>query len=1486
MESKNFVLQVINGTQKSQIFDLESDEITIGRRLAPRERKQDWILIEDSSLARKHAILKWDSDKGLYRIILTASNKNLILNGEPVEEGYLYHSDKIQLGDIIFRIWDGKPDKNVFIEDEKKISQKTESVYERSSRDIKSVEAIQEIKAFKERSRELPQDRKLISESPKEKTRTFGNSSNEASEVKPFSFFNKSSEKQQEESPVRKERKQRVFGNVNNEEKKEESGFKPISLTSNSKRENNSFVKQSISSTDNNSEFKPVNLTSATVSSNDSKFNSGFKPVNLTSSTTSAQNSYKEVQKEPEIKFNSFEEKQFPKKEEKFSRIRSREDRIEAIAERRFKEEKQEENFDAKEESIIVPEEIEKMSIQEESQEDSQSQFSKVPQRFLGENRFVSALISGDSSESGIVRARESDRRHRRTNQEEISENKDDAGQIKKTPSFDDSESEPFEAIVNNKSFTSNKPNSNLFQNDLKEKEETPINIKPGSFFEENNARNSIMSNYQKFVGSSNISYSELALQQRRMANFNSKHRIGSSKVPEKLQLKLPVRKSQDETSKSEKPILEKQKPILEKPILEKPTLERPTLEKPTLEKPILEKPILGKSNSKQNVSTSKPLLNTDTGTNPVSEVFPNSESLPFAKQEDNSLNGAIAVERVIAENNTSYNEQISKQEDNSLNSSIFADRVISKNKISFNEQKIEKQEEEFQRAPFFIDEQKPKNSLQNKNNAQPVEPVLSVPLFKEEDDLKKNNNIESPIFEKTVQNVSDSDPFSLARRRDERLSTEKSSGLLEPSDFAEQSSRLAGKTDASSSFVSQKNIERPSGLLEPSDFAEPYSKISSNVDVVNSMPIQIPSVSPIVVDIRENEPTASLVISGENQSAGLMIDPLAINGKNTSFSANEKNNSFDPFSTLLDLPESKNVDNEIRQANTPSFSMTGTENNKNIVSEIRQLNTPSLPIGNPENRNIVSEIRQLNNPRTSMTAIGNNKNIVSEIRQLNTPSFQIGNPENRNVVSEIRQLNRNVVSEIRQLNTPNVLMGGVENKNIFQNIEIKEPKKSSFPFEEVKINASPVEEKEEELFPEIGQKHVSDFAISLTELPDTENKRISKPIFSFDISDNKNNASEIQSSNVSDIFSLNNSNQKNKPSIPENPVLDAKFENKHKRISKMRFSGVDVVQKPVLSSAGFTNAVDSDIKTSDADMEKFLEKIEQNREENQNAQRFNSDGKNDKNSKTKFFGPASSIDLSFSDYKMQKEEAKLEEKNKKSEPKPKEKKEEVVKEEPKKPKKLVTSVSLPPLKDLISNDKKDNKEEDKKKDKKKSKSSSFAFEDLFVEQASELPKEEKKKSSYFDNDDFYQSSSSSKKSSKLDDEMSSEKSVLSMFLENKEKQALENDYVAEDNRYFDWYLKFVKMPGMGMNDSFDMERDEMIIGRGSSADLCLKDMALADRHVKLYMQNGELYLQKLDRKKQIFINGTPLISSASRVLNIGDRIQLSDMTVFEIQKK
>ena len=430
-------------------------------------------------------------------------------------------------------------------------------------------------------------------------------------------------------------------------------------------------------------------------------------------------------------------------------------------------------------------------------------------------------------------------------------------------------------------------------------------------------------------------------------------------------------------------------------------------------------------------------------------------------------------------------------------------------------------------------------------------------------------------------------------------------------------------------------------------------------------------------------------------------------------------------------------------------------------------------------------------------------------------------------------------------------------------------------------------------------QSSITPFSVDLTEKPIFE-PEFKQPLTPANIEslENKINSEMKQAKSPFSVDLIDNKIKEpaiKQPIIPSLPFEEVKSDipqpivaennpnnDKHKKFSKMRFSGADIVQKPILSSAGFTNAVDSDMKTSDADMEKFLEMIEQNRGESQNSPRFESDSK-EKKSKSNFFGPASSIDLSFSDYKMKEKQDKADAKNKKSNSKSADKKKEEIKEEPKKPKKLVTSVSLPPLKDLISTDKKEEKDESKKKEKTKKSSSAFAFEELFVEQKEEPKKEEKKTSSYYDDYDYQ--SSSNKKASSADEEIVTEKSVLSMFLENKEKPLEEN---SDDEEEFsmDWTIKFVKMPGMGMKDTFDLDRDEIIIGRGSSCDLSLKDMTLADRHVKLYMLEGELYLQKLDRKKQIFINGNPLISSASRVLKVGDRIQLSDMTVFEIQKK
>ena len=763
--------------------------------------------------------------------------------------------------------------------------------------------------------------------------------------------------------------------------------------------------------------------------------------------------------------------------------------------------------------------------------------------------------------------------------------------------------------------------------------------------------------------------------------------------------------------------------------------------------------------------------MSTESGINPVSETFPISENLPFAK----------------------------KDEDKSLNLSIFGDRIkLNSKDRKFSVPFSKKEASEKKESPFFIEDSHYKNSKIESNNLKPFDNVIT----KQDNIVGTKSGYDLPVLEKNIQNTSESEPFSLAKRRDERVKIERPSGLLEPSDFSESSSSLHGgsKSDISASNLGiSKNItERPSGLLEPSDFSEPYSKISPNIDNVNPMPVQIPS----LLNIRENDMSEAsfansispLIISGTNQSEGLMVDSLSVEGDDKDyFSSNTENKPvFDPFSSLVDLAESKSFEPDIKPVNPPNISFVdGVSENKNISSEI------------------------------------------------------------------------------------------------------KEPKISSSSFEEVNFKAdensiSGNKKIEEPLFPEIGQRKFDNLSINLPELPVSESRKVSTPIFSFDLSENKNKSNENKNSLSASPFSFDKPNQnqtkkedvsfaKTKQPVNENPVQD----NKPKKFSKMRFSGADVVQKPVLSSAGFTNAVDSDT-TSESDMEKFLEIIEQNRDENQGLQRVNPENskKDDKNAKSKFFGPASSIDLSFSDYKMKNKKDKLDEKNKKFDSKSKDKKEELPVEEPKKVKKPVISVSLPPLKDLSSN-KKDDKDEEKNKDKRKSKSSSFAFEDLFVEQPAE-PKKEERKSSYYDND--YISQSSSKKSNDSEDEGTTEKSVLSMFLENKEKSL--DDDISEDENYLDWNIKFVKMPGMGMKDTFDMDKDEIIIGRGSSADLSLKDMALADRHVKLFMQSGELYLQKLDRKKQIYINGNPLISSASRVLKIGDRIQLSDMTVFEIQKK
>lgn len=112
MEQRNFWLEIVKGRNKGLVFKLSADQVTIGRRLAPKERKKDWILLDDPSLARIHAVFQWDEEKTMFRVTQKSANKTFLINGKPESEMLLCHMDRIQLGDVVVRVWDGPVDKN------------------------------------------------------------------------------------------------------------------------------------------------------------------------------------------------------------------------------------------------------------------------------------------------------------------------------------------------------------------------------------------------------------------------------------------------------------------------------------------------------------------------------------------------------------------------------------------------------------------------------------------------------------------------------------------------------------------------------------------------------------------------------------------------------------------------------------------------------------------------------------------------------------------------------------------------------------------------------------------------------------------------------------------------------------------------------------------------------------------------------------------------------------------------------------------------------------------------------------------------------------------------------------------------------------------------------------------------------------------------------------------------------------------------------
>lgn len=294
MSHKDFYLEVLKGRSKGQTFCLSTNNITVGRKLAPKEKKKDWILLDEPSLSRIHALLLWDEEKSLFKIVQKSAGKNIIVNGKKENDAYIYHLDKILLGDVLFRLWDGPVDKSMEFEED---SEDTEEI-EKNQPEASPLPKPEQIKSDESdlmRTNLLRSDDKQGTSGLKGKLL---GSYEKSEKVKSFSFFNNKQESPTEQ-PHSKESDVAPTVNQGNvkpvdlfktnlagsKDNIRESGFQPINIT----KPYSSNIISSGSRVEASSTESPINADK-------SLDDAGFKPLDSFAKKISKE---KNIQPEP-----------------------------------------------------------------------------------------------------------------------------------------------------------------------------------------------------------------------------------------------------------------------------------------------------------------------------------------------------------------------------------------------------------------------------------------------------------------------------------------------------------------------------------------------------------------------------------------------------------------------------------------------------------------------------------------------------------------------------------------------------------------------------------------------------------------------------------------------------------------------------------------------------------------------------------------------------------------------------------------------------------------------------------------------------------------------------------------------------------------------------------------------------------------------------------------------------------------------------------
>ena len=97
-------IHVLEGEDAGKTFPLDTCEVVLGRRMTPEEKKLGWLLFNDGTVSRMHAVLEWRGGPRRYRLTHRSKTNPTFINGRIVQQAVLYPDDLIRLGDLTFQV--------------------------------------------------------------------------------------------------------------------------------------------------------------------------------------------------------------------------------------------------------------------------------------------------------------------------------------------------------------------------------------------------------------------------------------------------------------------------------------------------------------------------------------------------------------------------------------------------------------------------------------------------------------------------------------------------------------------------------------------------------------------------------------------------------------------------------------------------------------------------------------------------------------------------------------------------------------------------------------------------------------------------------------------------------------------------------------------------------------------------------------------------------------------------------------------------------------------------------------------------------------------------------------------------------------------------------------------------------------------------------------------------------------------------------------